>query len=77
MQVYVQQFCRPSALKRTVGRALYFYQQSPPLLPTSQGIQQRSVHMDQGGTKLGKGGGGVSTVSEDTAGTCFLSLTPA
>lgn len=59
-------FCRPSALKRTVGRALYFYQQTPPPLPTSQGIQQGSVHMDQGGTKVmgvGRGRGNNSTES--------------
>lgn len=49
--------CRPSALKRAVGRALYFYQQSSFLLPTSQDIQQRSLYMDQGDTKAMGGGG--------------------
>lgn len=44
--------CRPSALKRTPGSILYFYQQSPLVLHASESIQQRPVHADQGGTKV-------------------------
>ena len=48
MYSFLQAIC----FEKTVGRALYFYQQSPLLLPTSQGIQHQSIHMDQGDTKV-------------------------